>query len=71
MQLARPVFAPDPRLFGRGRAREVAPGPAPALPARKDGRRAQHRFDGRISGELKLFATTFLAGFVFVTVLIA
>jgi hypothetical protein len=56
MQLARPAFAPHPRVFGRGQVRDLAP-PAPAaLP--------------RISGDLKLFATTFIAGFLVVSVLI-
>jgi hypothetical protein len=56
MQLARPAFAPHPRLFGRGRVRELA---APVLetPA--------------ISDDLKLFASTFLVGFLFVSVLLA
>jgi hypothetical protein len=56
MQLARPVFAPHPRLFGRGRIRE--------LPARNIEAPA-------ISDDLKLFASTFLVGFVFVSVLLA
>jgi hypothetical protein len=56
MHLARPVFAPDPRIFGRARAR-VLTLPAPAAPA-------------AMSDGVKLFATTFLAGFVFVSVLI-
>lgn len=56
MHLARPVFAPDPRIFGRARAR-VLTLPAPAAP-------------GAMSDGVKLFATTFLAGFVFVSVLI-
>jgi len=56
MQLARPAFAPHPRLFGRGRIREHAP-PAVATPA--------------ISDDLKLFASTFVVGFVFVSVLLA
>jgi hypothetical protein len=56
MQLARPAFAPHPRLFGRGRIRELAPPPIVA-PA--------------ISDDLKLFASTFVVGFVFVSVLLA
>ena len=57
MQLARPLFAPDPRRFGRGRVRElVAAAEAPAL---------------AISSDLKLFASTFVAGFMIVSVLIA
>jgi hypothetical protein len=55
MHLGRPVIALNPRLFGRGPARDVgAPDePAPAL-----------------SDDLKLFAATFVAGFVFVSILI-
>jgi hypothetical protein len=56
MQLARPAFALDPRLFGKGRVREL-PGPRPA--------------GIMISSDLKLFATTFVAGFLFVSILIA
>jgi hypothetical protein len=68
MQLARPAFAValsrtspgraarvDPRVFGRGRILVVS------MPAMAPS----------ISADLKLFATTFLAGFVFVSVLIA
>ena len=55
MQLARPAIAQHPFRFGRGPLRHVEP--AAAAPS--------------ISGDLKLFATTFLAGFVFVSVLIA
>ena len=55
MQLARSGIAIDPRLFGRSRARALA-----AVDFQASG------FDG-----LKLFATTFLAGFVFVSLLIA
>ncbi|HSQ98803.1 MAG TPA: hypothetical protein VLM36_02695 [Sphingomicrobium sp.] len=55
MQLARPVVALDPKLFGRGRARVQPPPPLPA---------------GGISSDLKLFATTFVAGFLFVSILI-
>jgi hypothetical protein len=51
MQLARPPFALDPRLFGR-RTRDV-------------------EASSPIGADLKLFATTFLAGFVFVSILIA
>ena len=56
MQLARPAFAPHPRAFGRGRIRELA---APAIPA------------AAISDDLKLFASTFAVGFLFVSVLLA
>jgi hypothetical protein len=55
MQLARPVFAADPRSFGRGRSRDLSAAPAAAL----------------LSDDVKLFATTFIAGFMFVSVLIA
>ena len=56
MQLARPAIAQHPFRFGRGPLRHVEPAAA-AAPS--------------IGGDLKLFATTFLAGFVFVSVLIA
>jgi hypothetical protein len=55
MQLARPVIAPDPRSFGRARLREVRA--VPVAPA--------------LSDDFRLFATTFIAGFLFVSVLIA
>jgi hypothetical protein len=55
MQLARPAFAPHPRMFGRGRVRVLA---APALPP------------AALSDDLKLFASTFVLGFLFVSVLI-
>ena len=56
MQLARPAFAMDPKLFGRGRPRQLAwPKSAPST----------------LSGEdLKLFAATFVGGFLFVSILI-
>ena len=54
MQLARPVHALDPRRFGRARARVL------------DTARAEQR----LGDDFKLFATTFLAGFLFVSVLI-
>ncbi|HUP67584.1 MAG TPA: hypothetical protein VM145_05170 [Sphingomicrobium sp.] len=56
MQLARPAFAPHPRLFGRGPVRDMCAAPAAEF---------------TISGDLKLFASTFLVGFLFVSVLIA
>ena len=56
MQLARPFFATDPKRFGKARMRALA---APHLP------------DGRLADDLKLFATTFVAGFVVVSILIA
>ena len=55
MQLARPAFALDPKLFGKGCVRELSP-----LEARSSA----------ISADLKLFAMTFLTGFVFVSILI-
>jgi hypothetical protein len=56
MQLVRPVHAAHQRQFGRGPVRQLGE----ALPAEKS-----------ISDELKLFVTTFAAGFVFVSVLLA
>lgn len=55
MQLARPAFAMHPKRFGKGPVRAMAKAPAP--PA-------------RLGDDLKLFAMTFAAGFVFVSVLI-
>jgi hypothetical protein len=55
MQLARPLFAMDPKRFGKGQVRDVG-GTRETGPA--------------LSADLKLFATTFLAGFVFVSILI-
>ena len=55
MQLARRIVAADPRMFGRG-PRRVLERDASA---------------STVSADLKLFATTFLAGFIFVSVLIA
>jgi hypothetical protein len=55
MQLARPAFAADPRSFGRGASRAFSAAPARAT----------------LSDDFKLFATTFLAGFLFVSILIA
>jgi hypothetical protein len=54
MQLARPSFALDSRRFGRGPGRELA----------------AVRVERAISDDLKLFAMTFAAGFLFVSVLI-
>ena len=51
------LFALDPRLFGRGRVRELPSAPPTRRPI--------------VSDDLKLFATTFAAGFVFVSILIA
>jgi hypothetical protein len=54
VQLARSVVAANPKAFGRGPVRDVG---EPEQPA-------------RISDDLRLFAATFLAGFIFVSVLI-
>jgi hypothetical protein len=54
MQLARRIVAADPRMFGRG--------PKRLLEA--------DRAKSGISDDFKLFATTFIAGFVFVSILI-
>jgi hypothetical protein len=55
MQLARPANAVDPRRFGRGRLHELEPVRVPS---------------SSLGADLKLFATTFVCGFVFVSVLI-
>jgi len=55
MQFVRPAYAIHQRLFGRAPAREV-----PVMPRPSPG----------TSDDLKLFAATFLAGFVFVSILI-
>jgi hypothetical protein len=55
MQIARTVRAADPLRFGRGPARIVAAPPSPST----------------ISADLRLFATTFIAGFLFVSMIIA
>ena len=55
MQTVRPAIANDPRTFGRG----ISRGPAAAATA------------SGLSDDFKLFATTFLAGFVFVSVILA
>jgi hypothetical protein len=58
MQFVRPAFAAHPRRFGRGRVRTgpVLSHAAPLLPG--------------ISEDVKLFATTFLVGFLFVSIVI-
>ena len=58
MQFVRPVFAAHPRKFGRGQARTgaVAAEAMPLLPG--------------VPEDVKLFAATFLAGFLFVSILI-
>ena len=55
MQLARPAIAAHPFRFGRGPVRSACPSSV----------------ERRVSDDLKLFASTFLGGFVFVTVLLA
>ena len=55
MQLVRPVFAANPRRFGRGPVRDAEPAPAGAP---------------LLSDDIKLFAATFLSGFLFVSILI-
>jgi hypothetical protein len=55
MSMGRPVIAPDCRSFGRGRAWLL---PVPEA-------------SSRIGDDLKLFATTFMAGFLFVSLLLA
>jgi len=55
MQHTRPVIATHPSAFGRGRARIVALSAAPVWS----------------SEDFKLFATTFVVGFVFVSILIS
>lgn len=54
MQLARPGYAADPRRFGR---RPIAV--AAAVPAKPG-----------LNDDFKLFALTFVAGFLFVSILI-
>ena len=55
MQLARPLFAPDPRRFGRGQMRDLFEQPLEPV----------------MSSDMKLFMSTFAAGFIMVSVLIA
>lgn len=55
MQLARPSFALHPFRFGRGQVRDLTA----AAPVQSG-----------LSADVKLFATTFAAGFVFVSMLI-
>ena len=56
MQLVRPAFAMDPRHFGKGRFWDLS------VPVETR---------AAISADVKLFATTFVAGFVFVSILIS
>jgi hypothetical protein len=55
--LSRPVIAADPRAFGKRFDVSAAPQGSGAA--------------GTIAADLKLFALTFAAGFVFVSVIIA
>jgi len=54
MHVARPAIALHPKLFGKGRMRELASSRAVAT---------------TLSADFKLFATTFVAGFLFVSIL--
>ena len=56
MAHARAAIALDPRLFGRGQMRSDEPAEKPAW---------------RMSDDVRLFATTFAAGFLFVSIFIA
>lgn len=56
MQLARRSFGLDPKLFGKGQVRDLE---SPVVAAQV-----------RLSSDLKLFVTTFAAGFLFVSILI-
>ena len=56
MQLARPTIALDPKSFGKRSVRKV-PSAATA--------------GSTLADDVKLFAATFLAGFVFVSILIS
>lgn len=55
MQFVRPAFATHPRQFGKGHARTLALAVEPT---------------STLSDDLKLFAATFVAGFLFVSILI-
>jgi hypothetical protein len=56
MHIARAAFAPHPTHFGRGPVRDLGEVEAGA--------------SWSIGSDLKLFATTFAAGFLFVSILI-
>jgi hypothetical protein len=56
MQLQRPAFALHPKLFGKGPLRDLGAAEIRA---------------SLIGEDAKLFATTFVAGFLFVSILIA
>jgi hypothetical protein len=55
VQFVRPIFAAHPRCFGKGQERRAALAAKPAA---------------ILSDDLKLFAATFVAGFLFVSILI-
>ena len=55
MQLSRPAFALHPTLFGKCRTRDTE------VPRKRA---------AVLSADFKLFATTFVAGFVFVSMMI-
>ncbi|QIK78162.1 hypothetical protein G7077_03780 [Sphingomonas piscis] len=57
MTAYRPALAPDPRRFGRRIVLHADAAPANASPT--------------ISNDVRLFATTFAAGFLFVTLMLA
>lgn len=59
MQFVRPAFALSPRKFARGRPRTGALGHGAARPLLPG-----------VSEDVKLFAATFLAGFLFVSIVI-
>lgn len=56
MQFVRPVFAPHPRRFGKSQPRTLAMAAAEGAWA--------------LSDDVKLFAATFFAGFLFVSIVI-
>jgi hypothetical protein len=56
MAHARAAIATDPRFFGRGATRSFE---------------IETKPDWRLSDDVKLFATTFAAGFLFVSIFIA
>jgi hypothetical protein len=55
MQFVRPAIAAHPRRFGKGQARAAASAAEPIA---------------ILTDDLKLFAATFLGGFLFVSILI-
>jgi hypothetical protein len=59
--MGRPAFALDPKLFGRGRVRELSPA---------DSSEPRSPEQSVLSNDIRLFATTFAAGFLVVSILI-